>query len=240
MTPQPSGIAESLRKVQTLGPFFEVALGEDGKAWRGMVELSDGAVMAERIAATRAWLVDTNGSPVEDRVAASTMQMALAARLMSPALASATLGGWVPDFALAGVRWQPTPSGPVSLALPHPTGRRCDSGEEVAEAIHDLVIEPAIRPLIESTMAVVPMSPQVLWGNVSSVLAGAGVMISALRPRLVERARLLIDAVLSRPPLAGTGGFDVAGSFQRQTCCLYYRLPRGVLCGDCVLNTPGT
>jgi ferric iron reductase protein FhuF len=35
----------------------------------------------------------------------------------------------------------------------------------------------------------------------------------------------LAPAVLSAPP-----------EFRRNSCCLYYRLPEGGLCGDCVLG----
>jgi ferric iron reductase protein FhuF len=47
--------------------------------------------------------------------------------------------------------------------------------------------------------------------------------------------------VLERSSLRGTVGYtgvDRSGSsvFRRTTCCLYYRLPDGGLCGDCALR----
>ena len=44
------------------------------------------------------------------------------------------------------------------------------------------------------------------------------------------------------PPLAGLGEFVEEPShptgvgFARRTCCLFYRVPGGGTCGDCVLN----
>ncbi|NED81420.1 (2Fe-2S)-binding protein, partial [Streptomyces sp. SID11233] len=30
---------------------------------------------------------------------------------------------------------------------------------------------------------------------------------------------------------------DLGVAYRRNSCCLYYRTPRGTLCGDCVLHT---
>ena len=84
-----------------------------------------------------------------------------------------------------------------------------------------------------------------LWGNAASAVAG-GKRVLAERAPAAGRAggarwpRRLLDA----GPLAGTGGLlppqppDRDWSFRRRSCCLYYRVPGGGLCGDCVLLDP--
>ena len=76
-----------------------------------------------------------------------------------------------------------------------------------------------------------------LWGNAASALAGAlGVLVRA-QPWLREPATALAAALLARR-LADTGELGVTGEglgFRRRSCCLYYRLPGGGLCGDCAL-----
>ena len=57
----------------------------------------------------------------------------------------------------------------------------------------------------------------------------------------------LANRLLAREPLLGTGTFDhrpddggprPGWSFTRTSCCLFYRVPGGGLCGDCVLAAP--
>jgi ferric iron reductase protein FhuF len=76
---------------------------------------------------------------------------------------------------------------------------------------------------------------------VASTLAGAKRMLSVDRPAAAGRATELAERLLAVDPLAGTGRLlrpvppDRHWSFRRRSCCLYYRVPGGGLCGDCVL-----
>ena len=61
---------------------------------------------------------------------------------------------------------------------------------------------------------------------------------SGAQPSLLEPATALAAALLARGRLADTGELGVTGEglgFRRRSCCLYYRLPGGALCGDCAL-----
>jgi hypothetical protein len=60
-------------------------------------------------------------------------------------------------------------------------------------------------------------------------------MLTAAEPALTERTAALAGAVVELPPLRGAGRFARPGLFIRRSCCLYYRIPGGGLCGDCVL-----
>jgi FhuF 2Fe-2S C-terminal domain len=101
----------------------------------------------------------------------------------------------------------------------------------------------------------------VLWGNVASALAGAAGMLADMYPDgqaahpgasgaagladragVAERAGVIVAQALAQPPLAGTGRLvrpdpEHARRFLvRHNCCLYYRIPGGATCGDCVLT----
>jgi hypothetical protein len=232
----------ALQRAATLGPFSAVD-AEPGPGWAPASTLLDGAVLDARIASTLAALRGSSGpaSPDDRRAAASVMLLGLAARLVAPAVATATLAGWVPDLAPARLWWQPGVGDPVPLALVEPTGVRADEPVELAAAVHELVIDRLLQPLVDGVERVASVSPLVLWGDVWSGLVGGLAPIARARRDLAGRASLLVAAVLaeevarhgqSRQP----GEFGSAGGYRRTTCCLLYRLPGGGLCGDCVLR----
>jgi hypothetical protein len=77
---------------------------------------------------------------------------------------------------------------------------------------------------------------------VTAARAGAAGLLADNRPEHAEAAGRLAERVLARPPLAGTGVLirpDPARARRflvRRNCCLYYRIPGGGTCGDCVLT----
>jgi ferric iron reductase protein FhuF len=85
------------------------------------------------------------------------------------------------------------------------------------------------------------VSPKVLWGDAASAVATARRLVAAARPGSAARASTLAERLLTGPPLAVTAALrapeppDVGWTFRRRSCCLYYRVPGGDVCGDCVL-----
>lgn len=83
------------------------------------------------------------------------------------------------------------------------------------------------------------VSPKVLRGNAASGLVGA---LRVLIDRVPGGAAVeLAGALLADGgALAGTGTFiheeGLGVAFVRRSCCLYYQVPGGGLCGDCVLR----
>jgi ferric iron reductase protein FhuF len=139
-----------------------------------------------------------------------------------------------PDLLL----WRDQLDNPVPLGLTRPTGHRFEHPDPLAAALVEQAVQPTMTPLIEATRQVVPISPHVLWGNVASALAGA---IPAMRQNhsdAAQTARHLVRHLLQQPPLEETGSFEANGTFRRRSCCLFYRLPGGGYCGDCVLVDP--
>ena len=86
------------------------------------------------------------------------------------------------------------------------------------------------------------MSEQVLWGNVASALAGAMTMLIEAHPEQADTTAGLVERLLEREPLTGTGevvrpeASHPRRFLVRRSCCLFYRVPGGGYCGDCVLT----
>ncbi len=84
------------------------------------------------------------------------------------------------------------------------------------------------------------MSPKVLRGNAASGLVGA---LRVLLDRVPGGTAVALAAGLLADggALGGTGRFiheeGLGVAFIRRSCCLYYKVPGGGLCGDCVLRT---
>ncbi|MEU8573126.1 (2Fe-2S)-binding protein [Streptomyces asoensis] len=172
----------------------------------------------------------------EDRVGASVAQQGLAARLWSVTLGCAALNGYVPDLAPELLRWDPEGSAPDDLWL---TVGRVRPGD--AAAVAATVLEGHLAPLAAALRARHRIAPGLLRGNAASALAGAARQLDGWarahgRPEVAARARALTAELFTHPLLAGTGtsaGTASGTGFRRRSCCLYYRVPGGGVCGDC-------
>jgi hypothetical protein len=212
-----------------VGPYFATSPWLPDEGWRPLSELLDGSdALDERVEQGRQLLEMMSGASVERRVAASTVHLGLAARLLSSPLATAVLAGVLPDWSVSALWWQPVQGGPMPLAAV-PTGVLAAS----PVTFHELVVERLLAPLTAEFERRFHLSDQVLWGNVGSGLGGSAKMLRVARPDKGVAAFAFRDAVLGLGRLAGT--IDELGV--RRSCCLYYRVPGGGYCGDCVLLT---
>ncbi|MFA1539572.1 (2Fe-2S)-binding protein [Actinomadura monticuli] len=215
-------VVRALRDVARLGPYFEIVVeGLDGPGWRPL------AGDAERLRTLTRDYCERLGT-VERRVAASLVFQGLAARLWSPVVAAGA-GGVVPD--LSGLRWRWAPGESITLGLAEPRGWRVEGVAEAASLAHAVVVDGHLRRFREALLSFVSLADGLVWGNAASALAGS-LNVGAVEP---ERAALVRE-LLGRAPLAGTGSFGADG-FVRRSCCLYYRVPGGGMCGDCGLLT---
>ncbi|WP_307834559.1 (2Fe-2S)-binding protein [Paractinoplanes lichenicola] len=221
-----------------LGPYFTWQPRDDGPGWRPLTDLFEPAVVADRVTTGQRALMRMSGlgpGAIGERVVASTVFLGLAARLVSPVLATATLTGVVPAADPARLWWRPVESGPLPLAY----GDLPDS----AESLHQVAIAGLITPLLTVFERQYKLSPQVLWGNVASALGGAAGMIAdAGDPAAAARSAALVTDLLAVPPLRGMATLHhpdprhARWFLERHNCCLYYRIPGGGTCGDCVLT----
>ncbi|GAB3452305.1 (2Fe-2S)-binding protein [Actinophytocola sediminis] len=205
-----------------LGPFFAVRRETGPGPWRPLRDLLATAVLAERVGHVHTVLSRLSTVDVERRVAASTMSLGLFARLISPVLGAGVLGVPLPRPTLDDAWWQPVDQGPWPLTL---------TGADTEPSVSDLLTD-VLTPLAEVLAQRYSLSRQILSGNITSAVFGAARMIGRARPDLAPAAREHGAALLAGP-LAGTG--ELAGEFVRSSCCLYYRIPGGGYCGDCVL-----
>ncbi|MET7289216.1 (2Fe-2S)-binding protein [Streptomyces sp. NPDC005573] len=173
----------------------------------------------------------------EPRVAASLAHQGLAARLWSAALACAAVYGSVPDLDPRRLRWDVPAAAPDDLWL---TGVRPLPGDP--DTLVDGVLRGHLQPLGEALRSRYGVAAGLLWGNAGSALAGAARELDRWarvhgRTDVAERARVLTDALFAHPLLAGTGTRG-GTAFRRGSCCLYYRVAGGGVCGDCCFTRP--
>jgi hypothetical protein len=229
-----------LGDVAGLGPFFAVDTAPvvPGAGWRPMAELyTDPRPLRLRLARTGAAL-----GTDDDRVAASITFQGLAAQLVSAPLAAVVLHGVLPELDARSLLWRPATGGPWPLCCPDPTGAPVDGIDDATAALAGLLVDEHLAPLVTAVRAEVAVSAGVLWGNVGSAVAAAKRLLGMQRPAAAGRAARVAERLLRTGPLAGTGELLAPGepdrdwSFRRSSCCLYYRVPGGGLCGDCVLS----
>ncbi|MFH8468211.1 (2Fe-2S)-binding protein [Streptomyces sp. NPDC017991] len=168
----------------------------------------------------------------EVRVGVSVAQQGLAARLWSVALGAAVLYGRVPDLDPRLLHWDVDGSAPDDLWLARVRALPGD-----AATIRRLVHHGHLEPLSAALRARHPVAAGLLWGNAASALASTARLLDGWaaahgRTDVRDRVRALTAELLGHPDLRDTGTLDGTG-FRRRSCCLYYRVPGGGVCGDC-------
>lgn len=221
-----------LRELRSVGPFFGVAYGKEppGPGFRPL-----DALYGEQLGAYVAEVGRRIGSG-PGRAAASTAQFGIVSRLWSLGLGCAVLSGRVPDLGPGRLWWRLPGAGSLELWLPEPAEH---PGESPARALADTVLGN-LAVLDTALRERFGVSPQVLRGNAASGLVGA---VRVLTDRVPGEAAASLAAGLLADggPLGGTGTYlhepGLGVAFVRRSCCLYYKVPGGGLCGDCVLRT---
>ncbi len=220
-----AGLAAAAR----FGPFFALEAGQRARApgWRPVADLYRDGLPA--LVASTARQLGTD----DRRVAASIVHLGLAARLWSPVLASGLLSGVVPDLSTLTVAISPQ----VRLGVEQPAGWTIRDESELARWSAD-VVGAQLQQLSEALP--VRLAQGLLRGNAASAMAGALGVLATARPDLTSAAAGLAQALLQTSCLRRGGVLtaDAAMAFRRQSCCLYYRLPGGGLCGDCCFQRP--
>ena len=223
-------VVAALTRAARLGAYFSIGSGNATGRWRPATqEYGDG--FRGQVDHTARQL-----GTGQRRVAASTAHLGYAARLWSPVLACALGNDIVPDLGDLQVSVDP----PVRLRLHRPGGWHCAEPRAQAGLVYAAVVTAHLEPLAARLDA--RIASGLLWGNAASAMIGALAMIAAASPDSASPdsaspARTLADLLLRTGRLRGTGQFTGAGlNFRRRSCCLYYRVPGGGLCGDCSLN----
>jgi FhuF 2Fe-2S C-terminal domain len=233
-------VRDALLAAAQAGPFFrlEICVRETGPGWQPARELyRDG--LASLITSTARQL-----GTGEVRVAASILQLGFAARLWSPVLHCGLRHGIVPDLSALMVSSGP----PLRLGVAGLSGWRVRAAPMQLAALAGDVVGQQLTSLGEALPVRLPAG--LLRGNSASAMTGSLGVLVASSPDLAGPAAALTQALLQTEDLRGTGKLvgarPASGSaehanapdrvtFRRRSCCLYYRVPGGGLCGDCCL-----
>ncbi|WP_219417674.1 (2Fe-2S)-binding protein [Pseudonocardia nigra] len=235
-----SDVRAVLADVAGLGPFFAVATDPAeavDPTWRPMTELyADPRPLRDRIAHVGRVL----GS--DRRVAASIAFQGLAAVVVSAPFAAAVLHGVLPRLDAGRLHWRAAASGPLQLWCAEPDADGVPESDAAGDALAAAVSDEHLAPLVAAVRAQVPIAERLLWGSAASAVASAERLVAMQRPAAAGRAAAVAERLLGTGELAGTGELlppvapDRVWTFRRRSCCLYYRVPGGGLCGDCVLH----
>ncbi|GEC02842.1 hypothetical protein SSP24_04970 [Streptomyces spinoverrucosus] len=222
-----------LRTVVGTAPAPAKPLPTLAQAYEGTAE-DDGDPMTFRVQK-----VATALQAPEVRIAASVAHLGLAARLWSATLGCAALYGRTPDLDPRLVRWDADGRAPDDLWLMEVRPLPGD-----AATLVDVVLHGHLEPLAATLRARYRLAEGLLWGNAGSALAGAGRELDRWarangRTDTADRACALTAELFTHPLLRETGTLT-GTSFRRRSCCLYYRVPGGGVCGDCCFTRPPT
>lgn len=213
-------ISTELAETTSYGGFFALTVGGDAAGWHPVTQsYADGCADLIDATARRYRTTDL-------RIGASLVHLGHATRLWSPVLACAIGHGVLPRLD----DLQRADDG-AQLRLPRPVGMPADS----PDALYRAVVSEHMRPLAAGLR--VKLAPALLAGNIASALVGAARALLTARPDLRRAITETTRSLLDTGALAGSG--VITGprlGFRRRSCCLFYRLPDGSLCGDCVLH----
>jgi hypothetical protein len=233
-------VASALAEAARVGPFFAwhgLPAAPDG--WRPLTDLDDPGVVAERVRVARAALLERLVLAPEDvpvRVVASVVFLGWAARLVSAPLAAVSVAGVLPVPRRDRLWWRPVAGGPQPVGWSEIDGAAAGDTDDVAAAFAEGILGRLVVPLLTVFEDRFRLSPKVLYGNVASALGGAVAVLRGARPDRSDRAGRVLEALLADGPLAGSASVRrPQWTLRRNNCCLYYRIPGGGYCGDCVL-----
>ena len=229
--------------IAALGEFFALPAA-DPVTWRPIASLcGDQAAVHEYTMRTRAATASGFGIDEADvpvKAAASSVHLSITARLVSPVVGAAVCLGTVPLLTLDSLFWQSDSSHRPTLGTAGAESVTETDPHRAAAVITGSLIGNVLS-LLNGTMRLAEsLSPQVMWGNIASAANGAVTVLAQSRPDARARGRALIDALIATEPLCATADF-AGGRFRRRNCCLFYQVPGGGYCGDCVLvdSVPG-
>lgn len=225
--------SDVLATLSRMGGYF--ALPRVGPGAVRYPELAGAEVVTQFVDATRAAIAASVRVPVEaiePRVAASSFQLGVAARLLSPIVAAALCRQAIPILTPASLFFGAVNHTPV-FSVADVEIRAVGDIDSAAHGISALLPE-LFEPLNATLRSVAALSLQVSTGNVVSAANGAVTVLAMTQPHVEAAGRALVGALLAGGPLADAGRLD-NDVFTRRSCCLFYKVPGAGLCGDCVI-----
>jgi iron complex transport system ATP-binding protein len=224
--PRFDALQRVLVELADISPYFAVGIGSVDDGWRPVQQLYTNIALLDGIISR----VQARMDATEQRVAASTFFLGFAARLWSIGLGALAGHRLLLDLDAEHLLFREV-DGQVQLHIEHPVARQ---GDNLEQLLANMVLAEHLTPLTAALRRLGPISGKLLRGNAASALLGAARVFDGhaasgtgwpLARKLCGDERLS-DAIR----------FNDSG-YRRTNCCLYYRAPRGGLCGDCVLTS---
>jgi iron complex transport system ATP-binding protein len=217
--------AKLLTELSDIGCYFAVGIGPINDGWRPLRQLYTDTALLDGIINR----VQARMDATEQRVAASTFFLGFAARLWSIGLGALVGQQMLLDLDPEHLLFRES-DGQIRLHIEHPIAWQ---GDNLEQLLADMVLDAHLTPLAAVLRRLGPISDKLLRGNAASALLGAARVFDGQAASNTgwQLARSLCDD----ERLAAAIRFNAAG-YRRTNCCLYYRAPRGALCGDCVLT----
>jgi iron complex transport system ATP-binding protein len=228
-----AGVSEAqnvalLTELARIGGYFAVGIGAVDHGWRPVQQLyTDIALLDGIISRVRARMDAT-----EQRVAASTFFLGFAARLWSIGLGALAGHLLLLDLDPEHLLFREA-DGQIQLHIEHPQARQ---GDNLEQLLANMVLAEHLTPLTAALRRLGPISGKLLRGNAASALLGAARVFDG--HGTTGTGWQLARKLCGDERLSDTIRFNDSG-YRRTNCCLYYRAPRGGLCGDCVLAEGG-
>jgi iron complex transport system ATP-binding protein len=220
--------AAALAELADINAYFAIGTGPVDNGWRPVQQLySDPGLLGDIVERVQVRL-----GAAEPRVAASMFFLGFAARLWSIGIG-----------AVAGHRLLPALSpdvllfrefgGQIALHITRPVAWQ---GDDLQPKLADTVLDAHLASLSAALQQLTNVSPEMLRGNAASALLGAAREydrhLAAASP---GPGWQLARGLCADERLVDTVCFS-DDDYRRRSCCLYYRTPRGGLCGDCVFT----
>lgn len=237
-TPARHDGAALLAGTAALGGYFAIEAWDDGRGDELAALVSDEATVRQFVDRTRSAVAASTGcdpSRIPLRMAASSFQLNVVARIVSPAVGAAALYGVVPVFTRKSVRWEATDHHSPRFGTTGLDWVDAPTPVRAAELISKSLLTNVVGQLNETLRATASLSARVSWGNTISAANGAVTVMALSRPDLEPAGRAVVRALLDTETLTDTGHF-VGERFVRHSCCLFYQAPNSGLCQDCVLD----
>jgi ferric iron reductase protein FhuF len=216
--------------------YLRVVVGPtDGGEWLACEPLvTDAARLGELVRGTKAG----RGTDRDD-VATSLFVQGYAFRIASTAVGAWIVGDAVLDVAPARTAIALGRHRPNAVALDEV---RVLPAADTLSALHDVLIDGHLAPMVACAHEVCRVGEPLLWGNVAASCASSfGAFAGGLPERRVEiRARAEAFFASARPEIAGAGRLVRLGdgwAWERRSCCLWYQTESGFKCEDCSLWT---
>jgi ferric iron reductase protein FhuF len=221
-------VLAALRRAARVGPFFALPVGAGGPGWYRHADLTApaGGPLLAAVLADYARRLPT----AEPRVAASLLYQGYAALVWSPVLACLR-DGVLLELEPTRFRLRCVPGESPAARLDSARGFALAGHAAAGDAPVGERVAALLAPMAAALRRVAPVSERLLAGNAASALVGAARVLARHDPAWT--AEPLLPALLETPWLAGTTRLP---GYRRRSCCLYYRVPGGGLCGDCALT----